>query len=360
MKKFILICSLAIIAVFNLNAEPLVSVPVATLTHDGVATQFYGSTALEKAHAEAVSGDIITLNGGTFAASNITKGITLRGACMSANTDMYEQGMRSTIIRGDINIRVPKTETQTLNIEDCAFYGHVVIDSVPQITLRRVFHKYYYTSSTGNNVSTTYIRLRTNVDKFEAIQCSFYQIDTYERNSNSSITNTTTTFLFSNSAISFDNLPAHVTMDHCAVGRWYTSSGIEYDGVFSNCIFTDYHTSYPSYSQLPMGCTALNCVAVNPYAFTLCSSQNCKSNVSLSSLYNTTSTSENYGNYTAHLTEEAAATYLGTDGTEVGIYGGLSPFTLMPDNPLVTKCDVANQTTEDGKLTVEIEVKSVQ
>jgi hypothetical protein len=32
----------------------------------------------------------------------------------------------------------------------------------------------------------------------------------------------------------------------------------------------------------------------------------------------------------------------------------------MPDNPLVTKCDVANQTTEDGKLKVEIEVKSVQ
>ena len=109
-----------------------------------------------------------------------------------------------------------------------------------------------------------------------------------------------------------------------------------------------------------MGSTALNCVAVHPNAFTLCSSQNCKNNVSLSTLYNTTNSYESYGNYTSRLKEEAAATYLGTDGTEVGIYGGLYPYTLMPDNPLVTKCDVANKTTEDGKLKVEIEVKSVQ
>lgn len=364
MKKILLICILAMIAVFNLNAEPLVSVPVATLTHDGVATQFYGANALANAHAAAVSGDIITLNGGTFTACDITKGITLRGACMLTNTEMSEQGMKSSRIRGnsDFHIKVPKTETHALTIEDCALYAHVYIDSVPEITMRRVYHQYYYPNSSTNSVSTIYMGIRPNVDKFEAIQCSFYQIATYSSASGTGTsTNTSTTFNFTNSAISFSGyLPAHVTMDHCVVGYWRTSSGIEYDGVFSNCVFTYYNSSNPSYSQLPMGCTALNCVAVNSYAFALCTSQNCQSNVSLSTLYNTASSFYEYGCYTSHLTEEAAASYLGTDGTEVGIYGGLFPYTLMPDNPLVTKCDVANKTTEDGKLKVEIEVKSVQ
>ena len=57
-----------------------------------------------------------------------------------------------------------------------------------------------------------------------------------------------------------------------------------------------------------------------------------------------------------HLTESAAATYIGTDGTEVGIYGGMYPYDTTPDYPLVKKLDVVGS-HKDGKLNIKINVE---
>lgn len=68
-----------------------------------------------------------------------------------------------------------------------------------------------------------------------------------------------------------------------------------------------------------------------------------------------------YGDsFTYELTDEALATYLGSDGTQVGIYGGNLPFDATPTNPQIKKCNVASRSTADGKLSVEIEVSSAQ
>ena len=47
-----------------------------------------------------------------------------------------------------------------------------------------------------------------------------------------------------------------------------------------------------------------------------------------------------------------------TDGGEIGIYGGSLPYSAVPTNPQITKFNVASKTTADGKLSVDIEVKS--
>jgi hypothetical protein len=60
------------------------------------------------------------------------------------------------------------------------------------------------------------------------------------------------------------------------------------------------------------------------------------------------------------LTDEAKATYLGTDGKEVGMYGGDLPYSSTPSYPQITKMNVANKTTADGKLSVEIEVSAAE
>lgn len=60
------------------------------------------------------------------------------------------------------------------------------------------------------------------------------------------------------------------------------------------------------------------------------------------------------------LTDEAKAIMKGTDGTEVGIYGGSLPYDPTPTNPQITKFNVASKTTADGKLSVDIEVKSAE
>ena len=59
---------------------------------------------------------------------------------------------------------------------------------------------------------------------------------------------------------------------------------------------------------------------------------------------------------TYELTETAAATYLGEDGTQVGIYGGAHPFNLTPTIPRVTNFTV-NSTTVGDQLKVKINVE---
>ena len=60
------------------------------------------------------------------------------------------------------------------------------------------------------------------------------------------------------------------------------------------------------------------------------------------------------------LTDAAKTQCLGTDGTEVGIYGGSLPFDPTPSNPQITKCNVAAKSTADGKLSVDIEVNAAE
>lgn len=58
------------------------------------------------------------------------------------------------------------------------------------------------------------------------------------------------------------------------------------------------------------------------------------------------------------LKEEIATSFLGSDGTQVGIYGGLMPYNPRPSYMVVQRCNVANKSTIDGKLSVDIEVVS--
>lgn len=60
------------------------------------------------------------------------------------------------------------------------------------------------------------------------------------------------------------------------------------------------------------------------------------------------------------LTDAAKTKYLGSDGTQIGIYGGSIPFDPRPSNPQITKLNVASKSTADGKLSVDIEVKAAE
>ena len=59
---------------------------------------------------------------------------------------------------------------------------------------------------------------------------------------------------------------------------------------------------------------------------------------------------------TFELTDAAKAKFLGTDGKEVGLYGGPIPFNLNLSYPLIKTMTVDEQTDADGKLGVTIEV----
>ena len=42
------------------------------------------------------------------------------------------------------------------------------------------------------------------------------------------------------------------------------------------------------------------------------------------------------------------------------MYGGVLPYNSTPSYPQITKMNVANKTTADGKLSVEIEVSAAE
>ena len=56
------------------------------------------------------------------------------------------------------------------------------------------------------------------------------------------------------------------------------------------------------------------------------------------------------------LNEDFATSFPGNDGTEVGIHGGIMPFSLNPSYMIVKRCNVAGKSTIDGKLSVDIEI----
>ena len=63
---------------------------------------------------------------------------------------------------------------------------------------------------------------------------------------------------------------------------------------------------------------------------------------------------------TFELTDEAKTSFVGIDGTQVGIYGGNMPFSTTPTNPQITRCNVAAKSTADGKLSVDITVNGAE
>ena len=63
-------------------------------------------------------------------------------------------------------------------------------------------------------------------------------------------------------------------------------------------------------------------------------------------------------NYDYHL--KNPANYIGTDGTQVGIYGGLFPWNPVPSNPQILESKVNTTTTNDGKLNFQIKAEAQQ
>ena len=96
---------------------------LATLSHEGQISTYYGARALVDAYNSAADGDIITLSSGSFMATNIEKGITIRGAGMAIDATAQTE---PTILTGDFNISIPEETTERLTIEG-VYHNHNII-----------------------------------------------------------------------------------------------------------------------------------------------------------------------------------------------------------------------------------------
>lgn len=323
---------------------------LATLSHEGNISAFYGASALKSAVAAAESGDVITLSSGQFSATNITKPITLRGAGMSVSTDSLN-AHEATIIQGSFTINIADSLEGRLAMEGLYFNNGITYSGVlnnAQFLKCRFLNFKAGTNALSRNTSF--------------IHCRIYDGYTQEGASNAFFINCAVGCPKNTSAsasIEFSN--CFIKFDYSS-GCGYTPANV-INAYYKNCIIQSAGCS----SRIPESCTAYFCVGVGYSGmFDNLSSKN-NTNKYVSSIGDVFKYYKVTGNntfiadfYNFELTEAAAAKYIGTGGTQVGIYGGNLVYDEDPTIPQITKCNVAAKSTADGKLSVDIEVKAAE
>ena len=328
---------------------------LATLSHDGQISAYYGASALKAALEAATDGDVITLSSGQFNAVDITKAITLRGAGMSVSTDSINPH-ESTIIQGNYTINLADSLAGRIVMEGLYMNGTVTYSGVLK---NAQFLKCRFSGlddGSGKITNTAFIH------------CRFADYCLIAANSNAYFINCVVNLLRQNetsSSLELDNCFVHFR-NYYATEYFKPSSCV--NTYFKNCVLANYADNSTG-NSLPTSCTAYNCVGIGQGGSIF-------SNIAYNNNTNTwvgssvASIFKTYKDYhslniisdseTFELTDEAKTKYLGTDGTQIGLYGGNLIYNENPTTPQITKCNVAAKSTADGKLSVDIEVKAAE
>lgn len=307
MKKQLL---LAVCIIMMSMTASAITINKAMLDHNGEVTLFDGDKIQDAVNA-AADGDVIYLTLGTFKPFNVTKKITIRGTGATS------------VIDGDVNISIPGSAKLTspvlealavsgtvnvgaqvddMIIRKCKIADFTIGAQVDGAVLDRCYITHALTLSsyikgmTVVNTKLTSVKANTGATQNTTfVNCNFYSLG---------VNNFSATII--NSII-------------------HSSSSIS-SSVILNTLINSYYVS-----------TASSSVAQNCYY----KSQSNLLNDICECTYNT-STLQSSG-------------YLGTDGTVVGIYGGDTPYTLVPSVPKVTSSDIKLD-TEKKELNVKLTV----
>lgn len=312
------------------------SLQVATLSHEGEITSFTTATALRDAYAAAVDGDVISLSPGTFTAVNFEKRITVRGAGMGIKVNDSDLYVEPTLLVGNFYIRADVANNKTFKLEGVVNENTVDLQGITLAQLSKCkFKNLSYTTSKGGFTQAVFIHC---VVDGKAEICY-------------------------NSSINF-------------YGCYLKNAFFQENGstnVLVNCIL---HRDDGDYF-IERGCTVKNSIYINSTGIqNMVNRGNAYNSIWIGNHASNSSSFPFFRDLTAHnntfvpegvevfkrgtfyqLTDQAKQ-YLGSDGTEVGLYGGTLPFDPTPTNPQITKFNVAPKTTADGKLSVDIEVNA--
>lgn len=349
MKRMILSLVAAIVAATATYAQ---SSMLATLSHEGNISTFYGSTALRDAYNASTHGDIITLSSGSFTPVNIEKALTIRGAGMQVDTVAKTY---PTIIAGDFSINIPDSIEQRLTME--GLYNNFTI-TVKGTLKNASFLKdrFYAIDVTGSTRIKNLTLIHSRITGFFNLpsESSASCVNCYVNNAYC-LSNTSSNYEFTNCVIR--NTGAYASNGNGSSASHYLSEISS--SSFTNCII--YASSGTSGEILSSSNSAFYCIGKSNYSMfgNIPNSTNTKVSGGLSTIFKTFNGTYN-DNETFELTEDAKTKYKGGDGTEVGIYGGSLPFDPTPTNPQITKCNVASKSTADGKLSVDIEVSAAE
>lgn len=349
---------------------------VALLNHEGTISTFYGADALTQAHKAAVHGDIITLSGGAFTApSSWTKAVTLRGAGCYEDA---ENTREVTFIGNAFKLAIPVEIETTMTIEGIYFKSDFSFSTRVKNT---TFLKCHFTKVSSVSCNTNFYNCILNGLSFSASATEIANVNLFNCYVNDPHnTDSYVSAKFTNCIVRFSATDSYNS-------RLYNRKDIIWKlayAKYTNCIFignllTNYdNNDHPSIYNIPSTCTATNCLSCYCayknatetedaiYDYNIFDEMGNSTNQYLENgkpIHETiTSVFKTYNgtdwftfNELYELTDEAKATYLGSDGTQVGLYGGMG-FDLIPSTLQITKCEVSPRSTKDGKISVSIEV----
>ena len=312
------------------SKNALAQTQVATLQHGDDVSVYYGTNAFVEAHTAAQTGDIITHSSGTFVPCEINKAITLRGAGCAIDT---VANTNPTIFGGTIELNVADT-ANFLTIEGILFTNDVK-------------YRTLYTPE-FNRCSFTRVGALSGSGMHNAqfVNCI---IDSF----NFSYAPNT---VLINSVVwqpSFSN-GSPVVLNNSII-KFPTTSNTFSLSAYNSVVIK------PSGSYGPStNCTFVNCIGIRLYTnqtspFGQGYSTGCTTYTSYEEVFESFT-----GDFSLDeqfvLKDEIATGFLGSDGTQVGIYGGILPYSSRPAYMVLKRCNVASRSTIDGKLSVDIEV----
>lgn len=334
--------------------------PTATLSHEGTVKCFYGNKALVNAVEQAADGDKITLSSGLFTGTDITKSITVKGAGMSADTINH---IEPTVISTDYSIMA-----SNVTIEGLYMAGNVYVAKMDNVKMIKCTFSKALGKETSKSQAGFVRQYLVNSKCLDLVFVGHDSIDFYI--DNSFIKSSDGRCLFNkSSSISPQKNHIEAVNSIIAIPHGVNGSYI-YNSSFTNCILTafDNTSSYSlsasnyAYYCLGVGSSYMFSQIIGTYGSVI--DETNKTEVNYSKIFKTYRVAPLYYTYTDYetleLTTTAASTYLGDDGTQVGIYGGSMPFNPKPNNPYITKCTVAEKSTPQGTLSVDIEVRPAQ
>lgn len=309
----------------------LAQTQVATLQHGDDISVFYGLNALVEANNIAETEDIITLSSGSFVSTTITKSITLRGAGCVADT---VNGTNPTIINGNL-ILTADNDSIPLTIEGISlpssklYFGTLVNPRFIRCNFNEVSE---YSSNSSSMDGSQFINCIIKTFNFRSSHYTTF-INSVVWSPNNIYTNNY--FMMYNSILGQGNTLSLTAAYNCIIIKTGASSyAPSSSATFFNCIGIKTGSSNPFGSGYIMGCITYTTYTNVFLTFT-----------------GTFSFDESFV-----LKDEIAMNFLGNDGTQVGLYGGIMPYSNRPSYMVLKRCNVANKSTIDGKLSVEIEV----
>ena len=371
MKKILVTLVASVLCIIGAKAEENTTL-VATLSHDGALTAYYGKNALYAAYNAAKEGDIITLSAGTFTSVAMNKNITIRGvgAWADASSDNV-----LTCIDGVANYKI-KDNDYELKVEGVKYLCTVTVGSDLSVTKECTFSKVYFSVQQYDYSLTVPEKIFAKLDNCVTIgHLSIY---------GGVCTNCVFNGVYSQRP-SQGSTP--VTLQNCVIRDWrnyssyYNNIDTYKEDIFTNCLFIYNSPTYGDDQIINENNVVHNCVAFN----TAINNINIFQNITNSSnkivtdrenffknaaiLSKSTDEYNEVSGYSVkfddlnvdgtglfELSDEAKQIYKGNDGTVVGVWGGAAPFNMTPSNPRITKCEIVPKVNAEGKLSVTIEV----